>query len=270
MRKTDYIPVCVVALLGGFIAFQVTRAPPRPPTIEAVAADQRLQQQRIPTSGGRVAMNGAVGRPPEDVDGTMRMSADPAPVRDVDEIRRRLRMGESGTYVSEALRQLDSSLYRWQDRLADPIRVWVAPAPGPASDDLMHIAREGFADWGSAGIPVRFTFVVNRENADAVVLWTDRFDSGNRLGHTQWVYDQHAWMSPGTEITLATHHPEGQPVSNALLRGIAAHEVGHLLGLPHSADSADVMFPRLYVYALSQADRATARLLYSVPAGSLK
>ena len=50
---------------------------------------------------------------------------------------------------------------------------------------------------------------------------------------------------------------------------IALHEIGHLLGLDHTGDQANVMAPRVRVRDLSDADRATVRLLYSVPAGRI-
>lgn len=270
VRKTDYIPVVVVSLLGGFIGFQVMKAPPRPRAPVVVEAETSAAEEQRTGAAVTQTANIARGRPPDDVDGTLYISAAPPGYRDVEDIRRRLRMGERGTYVTEALKQLDSSLYRWQDRRTDPIRIWIEQATGSEANDRMHVAREGFADWANVGIPVRFTFVVNPADADVTVRWVETFDTANRLGHTRWVYDQYAWMAKGTGITLATRFPTGQTVNNKLLRGIAAHEVGHMLGLPHSADSTDIMFPQLYVAELSQADRATARLLYSVPAGSIK
>ena len=268
MRKTDYIPVVVVSLLAGFIGFQIASAPPKraPQAVQAAAA----VEAPAPQSAAAVSASTAAGRPPIDVDGTLRISALAAPSRDLDDIRRRLRIGESGTYIPEALKQLDSAVYRWPDRLADPLRVYIEQAPGVRADELMHLARESFDDWTNTGIPVRFTFVVNRSDSDVAVEWIDRFDVGNRLGHTKVVYDQYKWLASGAEIKLALRYPQGQAVSDPVLRAIAAHEVGHLLGLPHSADSTDIMFPTVYANALSRADRSTVRLVYSIPAGSIK
>jgi predicted Zn-dependent protease len=54
------------------------------------------------------------------------------------------------------------------------------------------------------------------------------------------------------------------------MRAIALHEVGHLLGLDHTANPDNIMSARVRVRELSEADKATVRLVYAVEAGSLK
>jgi predicted Zn-dependent protease len=54
------------------------------------------------------------------------------------------------------------------------------------------------------------------------------------------------------------------------VRAIALHEVGHAIGLAQSDDRHDIMAPLVRVAALSVGDRATARLLYALPAGHLR
>ena len=269
MRKTDYIPIVMVAALGGFIASQIMRAPRRPKVQVVEQQEAPVPTERAETKAAAAA-SAAYGRPPKDVAGLLRMSAAAPPERNVEDIRRRVRWGEPGTYIAAALKQQDSAVYRWPERIVDPIRVWVAPAPVPNSDELLHLVRDAFGDWGAAGIPVRFTFVVDRQNADVNVNWIERWDTGIRVGYTKVVYDQHRWLLPGAEITLATHHTSGRPVQNATIRSIAVHEVGHLLGLPHSADSTDLMFSTVYASQLTRADLATMRLVYSIPPGSIK
>lgn len=270
MKKSDFIPIGIVALLVGFIAVQRMRAPAPPQPTVAAVADTVAGGGSSGSASRETSASVAAGRPPDDVDATVRISSAPPPVRDVEDIRRQLRQGAAGTYLVALLSQLDSALYRWNDRLADPLRVWIAPPPGPEPAEQARGVRSAFGDWAALGIPVRFTFVVRRDDADILVNWVDRFTADNRVGNTRWVHDQHHWMQPGTAITLATHYQEGQPISNDLIHGIAMHEVGHLLGMPHSPDTTDIMFPKMHTPRLSQADRATVRLLYSVSAGSLK
>jgi predicted Zn-dependent protease len=66
------------------------------------------------------------------------------------------------------------------------------------------------------------------------------------------------------------HHSNGGPLDEDAVGAIALHEVGHLLGLDHTTDSLAIMAPRVRVRRLAEADRATARLLYALPARSFR
>ncbi|MGH9391391.1 MAG: hypothetical protein ACRD1Z_17430 [Vicinamibacteria bacterium] len=46
--------------------------------------------------------------------------------------------------------------------------------------------------------------------------------------------------------------------------------MGHALGLPHSGDRNDIMFPTVIAPRPSPRDRATLTLLYSLPPGPLR
>ena len=190
--------------------------------------------------------------------------------RRIGEVRRRLREREAGTYIGEVLRSRDSALARWPERLEEPIRVWVQPASGVADwhPVFVRMAREAFVDWMTTGIPVRFVFVADSADADAHLVWIDHFDEPIS-GKTRWARDEAYWITDA-DIQIAVHHNEGVTLDTLAVKAITLHEVGHLLGLDHSADAANIMTPRVRVRDLSPADRATMRLLYSLPPGPVR
>ncbi len=186
------------------------------------------------------------------------------------DLRRRLQQNASGTYINELLLSRDSSLARWPVRVANPIRVWVdEPVELNGWDENFPVSvRDAFDGWVEAGIPMRFTFVRDSASADVHVRFIPKFPTGIS-GKTMWTRTNDWWLV-SADIVLSLTHPGGGPVSPLQMRAITLHEVGHLLGLDHTADFANIMSARVRVRDLSDADRATIRLLYSVPAGSTK
>ena len=199
--------------------------------------------------------------------GTPRLFTDLGTVR---EMRRRIREGAGGTYIDELLIARDSALARWPNRLTRPLRVWVDEAANIDgwTLDFVPAVRDAFDTWSASGIPVRFDFVLDSASADVHIRFVDHFVNGIS-GKTIWSRDAEWWLVAG-DIQLAVAHPSGGTVSPSQMRAIALHEVGHLLGLDHAAAIDNIMSARVRVRDLSDADRATIRLLYSMPAGSIK
>ena len=202
----------------------------------------------------------------------VRASRDPAPIRDLGEIRRRLIENQAGTYIGDILAERDSNIARWPDRLSTrPLRVWVQssrqarPIGIPA---YLGQVRDAFMTWVGAGAPVPFTFVTDSSQGDVHVTWVDHFDE-QISGKTMWARDDNWWIVDAN-ITIALHHNHGEPLDASAVRAIALHEVGHLLGLDHCADTTNIMTPRVRVRDLSEADKATMRLIYALPPGSVK
>jgi hypothetical protein len=172
--------------------------------------------------------------------------------------------------MAELLVERDSALTRWPDRRVKPLRVWVQPRSKAADFDTAYvpIVRDAFGIWSATGIPVRFTYVLDSARADVHVTWIDRFNE-SISGKTLWAHDDDGWIVEAN-IVLALHHRSGEPLDSAAVRAISLHEVGHLIGLDHTNDTLAIMTPKVRVKQLATQDVATARLLYSVPPGSLK
>lgn len=190
--------------------------------------------------------------------------------RDVQEVRRQLERGAYGTYIADVLIEHDSALARWPERVVKPLRVWVQndPALEGWNPEFEAQVRTAFSEWVAVGIPMRFRFVADSSDAEVQVTWVDRFNEPIS-GKTRWARDSRWWIVDGN-ITIALRHSSGPMLSAAAIHAIALHEVGHLLGLDHSQDPANIMTPRVRVKSLSEADRATMRLLYSLPPGTVR
>jgi predicted Zn-dependent protease len=115
---------------------------------------------------------------------------------------------------------------------------------------------------------VSFTFVVDSASADVHVTWVDHFEE-QISGKTMWARDENWWIVDAN-IALALHHNHGSALDTSAIRAIALHEIGHLLGLDHSVDTTNIMTARVRVRDLSDADKATMRLIYALPPGSVR
>jgi len=198
-----------------------------------------------------------------------RLVLSPARGADRETLREELRLREPGTYISEILTSRDSALARWPDRHGEPLRVWIQPAS--VVDDwhvrYVYEVHAAFVAWDTLRLPIRFQVVADSGAAQVHVTWIDHF--GEPIsGRTRWARDEDYWITDAS-IVLAVHHRTGEILEDDAMHAMALHEIGHLLGLDHTSDPSSVMAPKVRVRMLSEADRLTARLLYSFPAGRL-
>jgi len=185
-------------------------------------------------------------------------------------VRRQLREHGEGTYIAEMLAERDSALARWHDMKGKPLSVWIQPTSdvNEFRPEFATGVRDAFLDWDSLRLPVRFAFTPDSAAADVHVTFIDHFDEPIS-GRTKWARDEDWWII-GADIVLAVHHHNGNTLDDDSMKAMALHEIGHLLGLDHTADSTSIMAPKVRVRDLSAADRATVRLLYTLPPGAVR
>jgi predicted Zn-dependent protease len=240
------------------------------------AAQPMIAEQSAPVEpqGKADSAAGATAKNPE-LAGLVevRLSGEPAPVRDDAAIRTQLIDAAPGTYLLDILQQQERLLMRWPERRAEALRVWIERNPDLPDWQANYpvVAEHAFDEWREAGFPIRFDIVTTDANSDIQIKWVKQFSptGGAQIGLTKKVRNQHGWIV-SAEISIATHDGEGHPLSPTLIAGIARHEVGHALGLGHSRNITDVMYPESTTPVISDADRATLHLLYMLPPGVVK
>ena len=256
MKRFDLVVASALTLLGAFV------------TREALTTRSRDGAQRTASFGTARVDTSAASNDSSAAPRPRRPAPAPSATSNAD-VRERIELSAQDTYIRDVIASHDSALARWPDRAGNPLRVWVQPTArhegfNPA---IVPVVRRAFVEWADVGIPVPFTFVLDSNMADVRVTWVDRF-AESISGKTLWAHDDDWWIIDAN-IQLAVHHHSGEILDTTAIRAIAMHEVGHLLGLDHTTDTTSIMAPKVRVRDLSAADRATAQLLYRLPAGRL-
>jgi hypothetical protein len=256
------VALAIVALVLWRVALSFRRAP----STRAVPGVTRRAPARLPET---TAVSQGVAPPATD------STAPETPPSYMDELarsetRRLIRASARTTYLSDIVQQGDSMLHRWDNRVRDPVRIYLGPDTvknfQPAFLAAVHTA---FTRWDAANLPIRFSFVDDSSRAEVVFRWRAQFDI-DRTGQTDVTWDKNDGHIQSAAVTLATIDPKGQNMGPDDIRIVALHEIGHLLGLNHSKDSADVMFSHTVARDLSERDVHTAQLLYILTPGSIK
>jgi hypothetical protein len=273
MGRIEYWLLGAVGALIGFIAYESVRSSvePRRYAVQIEQAGHPRDTLLAPPDS-----NATSDAPSTtfDVHSAVRPSRAPAPPRNPADIRRRIADAAQRTYILDILASQDSVLFRWPDNPNDGagLRVWIQSNPHVPDWWVGYVqsARDVFLEWETAGIPVRFTFPNDSANAEIVLRWIDRFPPDElRIGKTRRLADQNAWVTHA-EVVVALHDRDGDAFPPGEISEILRHEIGHALGLGHSRNRATIMYPENTQLDLTDLDRETLHLLYTLPPGKVK
>ena len=138
------------------------------------------------------------------------------------------------------------------------------PRDGQRAREFWAEARRALDAWSAIpGLPLRFELVGETERADVEFRWIERFPL-SQAGATRRQLGEDGYIDHVT-VVLARSHSDGTPMSAEFRRLVALHEVGHVLGLPHSEHPGDVMHAGNRSFEISPRDLRSLGNLYGRP-----
>jgi hypothetical protein len=181
-------------------------------------------------------------------------------------------MSTLSTFLKDSLKE--NKILRWPDKLM-PLKIYVAPfrwyqkSKQNESFIYEHMVSEALNLWTQATNGV-FTFNITRDylNSNVNILWRRANRRSLGLCTINGVKD-HMIYSAEVEIGISDGiiHSAYQDLNE--VKHTIIHEMGHVIGLPHSPYQEDIMYvPHQYgIVNLSHRDINSARWLYMMDPG---
>lgn len=172
-------------------------------------------------------------------------------------------------YLDEAMAM---GAMRWKSSQM-PIPIYIAPGQGKVGyrDEFTDILKQAFATWSDAS-QGKFTYKFVSDPSDSLIecLWSDdQITLANPAeGGQAMPMSSLDGSLMGGRITLLTKKGAQTNLPSNIVRSIALHEVGHMLGmLGHSSQPGDTMLGATsdgtQLAGLSDRDKKTIYLLYT-------
>lgn len=180
-------------------------------------------------------------------------------------------VGETGTAEQPVNMTISESNPRWNHF---PLKVFIDTNSPNFKASYENDAKVAMAEWANSANFISFTEVSSAQNAGIVIRWVSKLKEGSKdtIGNTdlKFLDADRFKIIQSAEIQLLTREG-GVELTDMDMTNLAAHEIGHALGLEHNNLKESVMYPKLSLPStitkqISDSDISALGQIYKLPA----